>query len=527
MGFVVNDFSIRFLNVATMFLILLKGRKEIDLLNIKHFKKATFASLMVMFVLMLLMAMIPLVAAQTMTAYGGSTPTIDGKWIGTEWDDANEYTVTGSGGTSYLRIKCNTTHLHIIIDSIWDTTPPSVYPKENAWVAFDPSHNDGGAPQTDDYLFDGEYSSWNFQSCQGNGTGWTLILTPAEYSAVSNASMSPHSGTTHRVEELAIPLTCVGSVGSTVGFYVMVVDDTTTNYVEWPTAAGGNPNGWLPTPNPCPAPSAWGNLKLTSGDIYAAEGSNPTIDGFWIGTEWDDANEYNVTGSGGTSYLRVKHNKTHLHILIDSPWDTTPASVYQRENTWTAFDTLNDKSTGDPQIDDYLFNGEYTDWNGMCWQGNGSGWGSMLKPSGYDAGQNMSTSPHSGVLHRVDEIEIPLTHVLKDSYTCGFYVLVVDDTTTNYVEWPTAAGGNPAGWPPSPDPCPAPDAWGNLRLEVPIGDVNGDGLVDIVDIVIVALAFGSEPGDPNWNPFADRTLDGIIDIVDIVTVAIYFGNEYH
>ena len=57
-------------------------------------------------------------------------------------------------------------------------------------------------------------------------------------------------------------------------------------------------------------------------------------------------------------------------------------------------------------------------------------------------------------------------------------------------------------------------------------DINGDGIVDIVDIVIVALAFGSEPGDPNWNPIADLNGDGIVDIVDIVLVAIHFGETY-
>ena len=54
-------------------------------------------------------------------------------------------------------------------------------------------------------------------------------------------------------------------------------------------------------------------------------------------------------------------------------------------------------------------------------------------------------------------------------------------------------------------------------------DVNGDGIVNIVDIVIVALAFGSLPEDPYWNSIADLNQDGIIDIVDIVFVAIHFG----
>ena len=58
-----------------------------------------------------------------------------------------------------------------------------------------------------------------------------------------------------------------------------------------------------------------------------------------------------------------------------------------------------------------------------------------------------------------------------------------------------------------------------------LGDLNGDGIVDIVDVVTCALAFGSKPGDPNWNPVADLNNDGIIDIVDLVIIGIDFGKR--
>lgn len=61
----------------------------------------------------------------------------------------------------------------------------------------------------------------------------------------------------------------------------------------------------------------------------------------------------------------------------------------------------------------------------------------------------------------------------------------------------------------------------NTYLE---GDLNQDGIVDIVDVVVVGLAFGSEPGDDNWDPRADvANTFGLIDIVDVVFVAIHFG----
>jgi len=64
------------------------------------------------------------------------------------------------------------------------------------------------------------------------------------------------------------------------------------------------------------------------------------------------------------------------------------------------------------------------------------------------------------------------------------------------------------------------------------GDLNYDGKVDIKDIAIVALAYGSYPGHPKWNPIADITgqnylePDGEIDIRDIALVARHFGETY-
>jgi parallel beta-helix repeat protein len=58
---------------------------------------------------------------------------------------------------------------------------------------------------------------------------------------------------------------------------------------------------------------------------------------------------------------------------------------------------------------------------------------------------------------------------------------------------------------------------------VPSPDANDDGIIDIVDIVLCAIAFGSKPGDLNWNPIVDLNKDGIVDIVDIVIIAIHFG----
>lgn len=54
-------------------------------------------------------------------------------------------------------------------------------------------------------------------------------------------------------------------------------------------------------------------------------------------------------------------------------------------------------------------------------------------------------------------------------------------------------------------------------------DLNRDGKVDVFDLIIVGIAFGSTPADLNWDPRADLKPDNIIDIYDIVLVAANFG----
>jgi plastocyanin len=54
------------------------------------------------------------------------------------------------------------------------------------------------------------------------------------------------------------------------------------------------------------------------------------------------------------------------------------------------------------------------------------------------------------------------------------------------------------------------------------GDVNGDGKVDITDLVLVASRFLATSGMPQYNSSADLDQDGIIDIVDLVLVSSHF-----
>jgi hypothetical protein len=55
------------------------------------------------------------------------------------------------------------------------------------------------------------------------------------------------------------------------------------------------------------------------------------------------------------------------------------------------------------------------------------------------------------------------------------------------------------------------------------GDINADGKVDIYDAILLANAYASKPGDPNWNPNADINKDNIVDIYDAIVLANNYG----
>jgi len=54
-------------------------------------------------------------------------------------------------------------------------------------------------------------------------------------------------------------------------------------------------------------------------------------------------------------------------------------------------------------------------------------------------------------------------------------------------------------------------------------DVNRDLVINVVDLTIVSLAYGSFDGDPDYNPVADITEDGFVDMRDLSRVARYLG----
>jgi len=55
------------------------------------------------------------------------------------------------------------------------------------------------------------------------------------------------------------------------------------------------------------------------------------------------------------------------------------------------------------------------------------------------------------------------------------------------------------------------------------GDVNGDGSVDASDLSELSNVYGSELGDPNWNPNCDFNRDHKVDASDLFDLGKNYG----
>ena len=74
----------------------------------------------------------------------------------------------------------------------------------------------------------------------------------------------------------------------------------------------------------------------------------------------------------------------------------------------------------------------------------------------------------------------------------------------------------------NPIPTNIVDGYVESHIAIP-GDVDGNGHVNIYDLIIWGNAFGTFAGEPDFNPAADLNNDGVIDIYDGIIIAINYG----
>jgi hypothetical protein len=67
------------------------------------------------------------------------------------------------------------------------------------------------------------------------------------------------------------------------------------------------------------------------------------------------------------------------------------------------------------------------------------------------------------------------------------------------------------------------EGWGTLTATHLVGDINIDGHVDAADLMLLAGAFGTATGDPNYSAACDLNSDGAVDVSDLLAMAENWG----
>jgi len=99
--------------------------------------------------------------------------------------------------------------------------------------------------------------------------------------------------------------------------------------------------------------------------------------------------------------------------------------------------------------------------------------------------------------------------------TCGA-VAIPNEALDGYVTI-----SNSEDPPRSPDPPEEPPSNPNL----PNPDVNGDGIINILDLAIIAKAYGSRSGDIEYEDVTDLDQNGVVNIQDVAIAALEYGQE--
>jgi parallel beta-helix repeat protein len=155
-----------------------------------------------------------------------------------------------------------------------------------------------------------------------------------------------------------------------------------------------------------------------------------------------------------------------------------------------------------------------------------------VTPSKLNVGQGFLIHINITVMNQGNKIEgfNLTTYANTTSLQTQYFTLVSNNSTTFTYAWNTSgfAKGNytiSAYAVPVPGETDTADntcMGGIVTVTIP-GDLNGDFKVSLADLVILAKAYGSRPGELKWNPNADIDTNYIVDLTDLVIMAKNYG----
>jgi hypothetical protein len=164
--------------------------------------------------------------------------TIDGKWTGVdEWSDAAMATMiqmssSSYNATAYLYTKHDESNYYFLIDFVSATSfTPST---DGAGISFDPLHNGGNTPQSDDRRFD---TTSGGQMAIGTGTAWNWgNPLPSGVEIKISKTNSSNSAQLHQGSEFKIPFSIFPRLENPIGFVAVdwVGSGSSLRFVEWP-----------------------------------------------------------------------------------------------------------------------------------------------------------------------------------------------------------------------------------------------------------------------------------------------------
>lgn len=133
--------------------------------------------------------------------------------------------------------------------------------------------------------------------------------------------------------------------------------------------------------------------------------------------------------------------------------------------------------------------------------------------------EDFTPGPNSPLLDRAEDASIPQDVLDLDG----------DGNTTELIPLDLLGGSRFVAWPDIPSPLPGSSLRADIgAVEAPdptdvtcIGDINGDGIVDLSDLSILLSQFGNI----NPNGVADLNGDGVVDVNDLSIMLNAFGSE--